>query len=395
MKVLALGGCGGMGRYAVRTALTYDFVERIVVADLDGERAAAFAADCGEKASAAQIDVTDGTALRALMADANVVMNTVGPFYRLGVPVLQAAIESGTHYMDINDDWEPTLAMLELDPAAREADVTAIVGMGASPGVSNMLAAKACAELDNVNSLVTGWGLGGTGAGGEADASPASAGDRKPSAALVHWMHGCSGAIRIRRDGHDTDVKPIEEVTSDYPGIGEGTAWTVGHPEPVTLPRWKPEIKDSYNVMVGPRWLIDVVKQIGGAIDGGELTVEQGAALLTGPPPARTESAAPSSETAGAQLPPLFAVASGTKEGKRQTVAATVLAMPAGGMGGSTGVPMAVGLSLLASGAIEQRGAFAPEAVIEPDAFFNKLAPLCTPAKKDVNDMVLITRSDA
>ena len=25
MKVVALGGCGGMGRCAVRTALTYDF----------------------------------------------------------------------------------------------------------------------------------------------------------------------------------------------------------------------------------------------------------------------------------------------------------------------------------------------------------------------------------
>ena len=395
MKVVALGGCGGMGKFAVRTILTYELIEDVVVADMDGERAATFAQESGSKASYAQIDVKDGAALRKLMANADVVMNTVGPFYRFGVPVLQAAIDSGTHYMDINDDWEPTLEMLDLDNAAREAGVTAIIGMGASPGVSNMLAAKAVGELDSVASLVTGWGLGGTGATGGPDEEDESFGEQgKPSAALVHWMHGCSGTIRIRRNGADADVRPIEEVTVDYPGLGAGTAWTVGHPEPVTLTRWRPEIKDSYNVMVGPRWLIDVVKQIGGAIDNGDLTVEQGAALLTGPPPERTESTEPSSETAGAQLPPLFAVASGTKDGNPQTVAATVLAMPSGGMGGSTGVPMAVGLSLLANGAIERRGAFAPEAVIDPDAFFNELAPLCTPAKNDVSDMVLVTTAE-
>ena len=34
MKVLALGGSGGMGRYAVETALTFDGIEQIIVADI-------------------------------------------------------------------------------------------------------------------------------------------------------------------------------------------------------------------------------------------------------------------------------------------------------------------------------------------------------------------------
>ena len=33
MKLLALGGSGGMGQYAVRAALGYDFVESVVIAD--------------------------------------------------------------------------------------------------------------------------------------------------------------------------------------------------------------------------------------------------------------------------------------------------------------------------------------------------------------------------
>ena len=43
--------------------------------------------------------------------------------------------------------------------------------------------------------------------------------------------------------------------------------------------------------------------------------------------------------------------------------------------------------------AIEHRGVFAPEMAIEPDLFFDALAPFCTPAKTSVEDMVLVTRS--
>ena len=53
MKVLALGGCGGMGRYAVRTALEFDFVEEVVVADRDGDAASRFAHECGPVVRAA------------------------------------------------------------------------------------------------------------------------------------------------------------------------------------------------------------------------------------------------------------------------------------------------------------------------------------------------------
>ncbi len=44
MKVLALGGSGGMGRYAVRMAMDFEAVEHMTIADLNGEAARAFAA---------------------------------------------------------------------------------------------------------------------------------------------------------------------------------------------------------------------------------------------------------------------------------------------------------------------------------------------------------------
>ncbi len=43
MKVVGLGGTEEMGRYGARAAAGFDFVEEIVIADLDGEAAGRFA----------------------------------------------------------------------------------------------------------------------------------------------------------------------------------------------------------------------------------------------------------------------------------------------------------------------------------------------------------------
>lgn len=47
--------------------------------------------------------------------------------------------------------------MLELDCAARESGICAVVGMGARPGTSNLLAAMAVSRLDMVDDLYTAW----------------------------------------------------------------------------------------------------------------------------------------------------------------------------------------------------------------------------------------------
>jgi len=386
MKVVALGGAGAMGRVAVRTAAGFDFVDEIVVADRDAAAAARVAADGGAKVRAARVDVTDAAALAALLAPADVVLNTVGPFFRFGVPILRAAIASGTHYLDINDDWEPTLEMLALHDDAARAGVTAIVGMGASPGVSNLLAVKAVRALDEVEQLVTGWGIG------DEELAHGEHPDAVPTAAVVHWMHQCSGTIRVLRGGRLVDVPPVEELTIDFPEVGAGAAWTVGHPEAVTLPRTFSGVTDCVNVMVLPRWLVQVVRAFQSEIDAGRMTAEDAAAQLTGASALPAEAA---DAEASVRLPPLFAYARGRRGGMPAAVGVPVLAMPAGGMAGATGVPLAVGLELFARGAVARRGVFAPEACVDPDVFFDALAPHCTPALTSGAEMLAVLHGAA
>jgi saccharopine dehydrogenase-like NADP-dependent oxidoreductase len=95
------------------------------------------------------------------------------------------------------------------------------------------------------------------------------------------------------------------------------------------------------------------------------------------------------------RLPSLFAYARGLKEGREKAVGVTVAAGVGGGMGGATGIPMAIGLKLMNSGKIKGPGVFSPEQVINPDNFFNELGPLCTipSAKANAEEMLIITSS--
>jgi saccharopine dehydrogenase-like NADP-dependent oxidoreductase len=87
----------------------------------------------GQPASSRALDVSDGEALRSLLGGVDLVINSVGPYFRFGVPVLQAAIESGCRYLDLCDDAEPTIDMLAIHEQARAADVTTVMRPGRAP----------------------------------------------------------------------------------------------------------------------------------------------------------------------------------------------------------------------------------------------------------------------
>ena len=101
----------------------------------------------GARVRGAAFDAADPVSVAALLSGATHVLNCVGPFYRYGPPLLAAAIDAGAHYVDVCDDLDPTLAMLGLDGRAREAGVCALIGMGNSPGLANVLVRYAADQL--------------------------------------------------------------------------------------------------------------------------------------------------------------------------------------------------------------------------------------------------------
>ena len=147
-RVVVLGGCGGIGSVAVRALVAGDRFDEIVVADLRVDAAQAFVDELGDpRLRAAEVDATSAEAIGGLVAGARVVVNCIGPFYRFGPPILAAVIAAGVDYVDVCDDLDATIAMLDQHEPAVAAGVTALIGMGNSPGLANVLVRFAADEL--------------------------------------------------------------------------------------------------------------------------------------------------------------------------------------------------------------------------------------------------------
>lgn len=391
-KVLALGGSGGMGRFAVSTCMDFDNVEEVIVADINADAAIAFANSMNGKVSGIGLDVTNIDSLKMQMEKVDVVINTVGPFYKYGPPVLESAIDRSCHYLDINDDWEPTLEMLQLHDKATSKSVTAILGMGASPGLTNMLGAAAIQELDEVKTLYTGWSMDGAAAEEESSQSGVNA-------AMIHAVQQMTGKVRIQENGKPKMVKPLKKIEVNLPGFTKFKPRIFGHPEAITFPHHFNTIINSINLAHGSGFVF--LKWIMKLVDWKIISVEKAANIVQNLSTAirkeleeeETQNGDNLNITHSEDPPPLYAVASGIREGQQASCTATFNASGLISMGEATGIPLACGLKLLLDGRILKKGVFAPEGAIDPNDFFSELGSISDLANADDAEIISIFRS--
>jgi lysine 6-dehydrogenase len=144
-----------MGSEATRDlAITSDFDE-ITIADLDKEKANALAdklnASTGRgHVRAVYMDASDQDALVALIRGQDAVVNTMT--YHFGLQATRAAIRAGVNYVDLGG-LHNTPKQLALNHEAQAAGVTIVLGCGATPGVTNILARRGADDLDTVDAI--------------------------------------------------------------------------------------------------------------------------------------------------------------------------------------------------------------------------------------------------
>jgi len=111
-------------------------------------------------APAIKAEIGDPESLRGLLSDCAVVIDCAGPFVRLGEPVLRAAVETSTHYLDTTGE-QPYMKMAfeRYGPGAADAEVAVIPAMGFDYVPGDMIAsltAEGMGELDDV-ALAYSW----------------------------------------------------------------------------------------------------------------------------------------------------------------------------------------------------------------------------------------------
>ena len=384
MKILALGGSGGMGRFAVHSLINHKAVKKIYIADLNGSSAKEFASNFDDRVEGLELDITNNEALINEMSKVDIVVNTTGPFFKFGLPILKAAIDTNTHYFDICDDWEPTEKMLLLNNDERSSEITGIIGLGASPGLTNILAYLAILELDEVSKVYTGWDISG--------AKPEDKSSQKGvNAAMVHGIQQVIGYVKVFNNGKYEMVRPLKEIMVNYPEIGEKKANIFGHPEAVSFPYHYPNIKESLNLMHGgEKGIVGILKFIRLLIEIKLISKNMAARIFTW---LENSSSSETKKTDLINLPGIYGYVEGKKGNKSLSVGVTFDdSIQNISMGEATSLPLACGVKMFLDGVITQRGIHAPESgIIDPKIFIDYFA-------KEMSDRVklkpLITFSE-
>ncbi len=167
MAIVLFGATGYTGR------LTAHALGRAggdpVLAGRDEARLVALAGEVGGGARIAVADATDERAVRDLVGPGDVLVTTVGPFARLGMPAARAAAAAGITYLD--STGEPSFVRRlsdELDGAARSSGATLAPAFGYDFVPGNLAAELVLREAPDATRVRVGYfvkGRGGTSGG--------------------------------------------------------------------------------------------------------------------------------------------------------------------------------------------------------------------------------------
>jgi saccharopine dehydrogenase-like NADP-dependent oxidoreductase len=361
MKVVVFGGAGVIGSFAVQCLARMNTFSQITIADADDQRAQAVV-KTSPKIDFIKTDATDEKSLQKSLEGADVAVNCVGPFYKFAPKIMSAAIKKGIGYVDVCDDWDTTATLLDdYQKQAKDAGVTCIVGLGASPGLTNIIAAFGASQMTSVNDIkifvVRNIEEGGGGA------------------IPYHMMHCFLGKIPIYRNGAYEKAQALvdgEEYVTLPPPYGQVPVWYFGHPETITLPRY---IKGVQNVCCKGSYIPQMFRD--------EIVKVEALGMV---------SEKPITLPNGVTMKPID-FAAGWIRAIRQRVLETAKPGPAGGsvlvritgdvngspmvfelagssdMRSGTGTPAAVGAKMLVEGSIKKPGVYAPEGCIPPQQF--------------------------
>jgi hypothetical protein len=127
-RIVLLGSTGFTGQRVLRALLARG--QHPTLVGRSGARMAGIAAELGAELPIVEHDVTSLPAMERLLTADDVVVSTVGPFLKLGLPTVTAAARAGARYVDSNGEAAFVRKVFDLGPVAAESGATLVSGFG-------------------------------------------------------------------------------------------------------------------------------------------------------------------------------------------------------------------------------------------------------------------------
>jgi saccharopine dehydrogenase (NAD+, L-lysine-forming) len=360
MNVVVLGGAGVIGSYAVQCLTKMDNFSKIRIADANEKAAREFSIK-NDKVEVFKLDATDEKSLLKCFEDMDVVVNCIGPFYKFAPKILSSSIKSGIHYVDVCDDFDTTEILIDnYNQKANDAGTTCIVGLGASPGLTNIIAAYSSSQLSSVETIkiyVT-----------------RSIQEESGGAIPYHMLHCWLGRIPIFQNGEFKKVDGLIDGKeyADFPTpFGQTPVYYFGHPETVTLPRYIKNVKNvcckgsffptEFREILLKVQSLDLLSEEIINVNGQQHKIIDFTAKIVDRLRRNTGESAKNMPQGGS----VMVEVSGLDEGQPRTIRYSGKSY----MREGTATPAAIGAKMLALGDIKKRGVFAPEGCVPPEEF--------------------------
>ncbi len=366
-KVIVLGGCGAVGSVAVQTLVKSQEFSQIVIGDYNIQRAGEMTRELGDtRVSALFFDAQDRESVTKAVQGSDVVLNCVGPFYSTVKSIVDIVLKEKIKYVDVCDDVDVTLDMLNMDGKAKEAGIPVLLGMGNSPGITNLLG-KLAADLllDETESIDIFHTHGGEKVEGEG--------------VIGHRFHCMTIDCPMFLEGALRYVKYFEEdgialrQSFEFPVIGEVPLYPYPHPEQVTMYRYIKLRQVTNKGSVIPNEYYDLTRDLCGLglasrepldVKGQKVVPYDFAVAYILRERERILAESGLSKPRGC----VSVIAKGKKDGVYREYRFHLFS-ESEGLGEGTGIPAAVGAIMMNRGQVKGTGIMPPEACVEPLAF--------------------------
>ncbi len=360
MKIAILGAAGAMARVVLRDLL--EFVPDVEITAADRKPVA----HDDSRVRPATLDVRDEAATARLLEGHDAVLNCVT--YYFNVPVMRSALAARVPYADLGGLYHGSLQQFALHEDFVRAGVPALLGMGSTPGITNVMAGVLAHGLDAIEAVHVRVGCIDRGASGPLPVPYA----------LDTVIDEFSLEPMVFRDGRPAAVAPMSgRETIEFPEpVGRAEALYTLHSEVAMFPRSFPGLREaSFKVAFEPaftekiRFLVELGfasrEKIGGQLSPREVLLELAA-----------RQAVPAGEPNDCDA--LRVELTGQKDGRAVARRAEMIVLPhsewkiaAGSL--DTGVPLSIAGQLLGSRTIRTPGVLCPERAVPGELFFEML----------------------
>jgi len=366
---LVLGGAGAVCKETTRDLAEYSDFEEIVVADYNVEAAERLVEEIGDpRLEAIRFDANDYEGMLRIFPEYDVVVN--GLPFKYDYVVNKACVEVGVNGLDLSSE-DPQFALHE---EALKKGMLFVPGVGATPGITNMMVRRASEVLDRMD---------------EVDIFFAAFRCLAPAPGLLQttlWEFNPEEEERTEvyfEDGawHATPPLSGERVVRFHDQIGEQKVYYVPHDESNTLPQSFPTLRRAavrgcfpphVMALMGSLMRAGLLSSRPVRIGGEEMpSIEVVRALLAD---------APFSKENPVWAYGLVVEVLGERAGRRVKCTYRSKHPPQEEWGGESayfknvGIPLSIGAQLIAHGETTGKGVLPPERAFPTDRFFAELA---------------------